>query len=190
MRVGHVAAWVALLGLVATVPAYGQAPRLDAIWARTTDGAPITLDGVLDEPGWGLAESIKIQYGVDTGIPGSGWQIEGPFFATDSTCAVIKLLVEGNKMYLGAVVPDSSIGGTKDFNRFDGFLMAIKNHAVLDRPAPPAEYFYSWWYPEDPNHDEVGKEPAFVGMWGSWPPGTPSLMWSGWGSTGTPVAVS
>ena len=60
----------ALLALV--FPAFGQAPREDAIWARSTEGAPITLDGILDEPAWAVAESITIHWGESSGIPGSG----------------------------------------------------------------------------------------------------------------------
>jgi len=47
----HVAAL--LLAVVAVGagagPAAGQAVRKDAIWARSTAGAPITLDGLLNE---------------------------------------------------------------------------------------------------------------------------------------------
>jgi len=38
---------------VTRAPAHAQAPRKDVIWARTTNGAPITLDGVLNEAGPG-----------------------------------------------------------------------------------------------------------------------------------------
>jgi hypothetical protein len=158
--------------MVATFPAYGQAPREDVIWARTTSGAPITLDGVLDEPAWALAESVTIKYAYSSGIPGSGFQAEGGFFPTDTLFATIKLLTNGNQMYMGAVVRDSSVGGSEDFNRFDGFLMSLKDHTVPDRPAPPAEYFYSWWFPESPTHNEVGKMPGFVGKFGVFPPDT------------------
>jgi hypothetical protein len=172
MRVGITAALVVCAVMAATFPAYGQAPREDAIWARTTDGAPITLDGMLDEPAWALAESVVIKYAYDTGIPGSGFQGEGGFFPTDTLHATIKLLVNGNQMYMGATVRDSSIGGSVNFNIFDGFLMAIKDHTILDRPAPPAEYFYSWWFPESETPSEVGKEPGFVGKFGVFPPDT------------------
>ena len=45
------------------------------------------------------------------------------------------------------MVRDSSIGGDVDFNRVDGFLMQMKDHTTLTRPAPPREYMYSWWFP-------------------------------------------
>ena len=60
-----------MLTLILALPAAGQTPREDAIWARSTGGAPITLDGVLDEPAWALAESVVIEYPVNAGLPGS-----------------------------------------------------------------------------------------------------------------------
>ena len=49
---------VLLLGaaIACVSPALGQAKREDAIWARSTNGAAITLDGVLSEPAWALAD--------------------------------------------------------------------------------------------------------------------------------------
>jgi hypothetical protein len=53
---------VALMAVFA-LTSYGQMiPRQDAVWARTTT-TPITLDGVLDEPDWAVAESLHIYYG-------------------------------------------------------------------------------------------------------------------------------
>ena len=87
-------------GLWGASPAFGQAPREDVFWARNASG-PITLDGVLDEPSWALAETKIIEYGKSAGIPGSGWKVEaGAFIPTDSTYATLKLLVYENKMYL------------------------------------------------------------------------------------------
>src|SRR5437016_2606193 len=137
----------ALLGAAGSAAAQGQ--RLDAIWARSTAGQHITLDGVLDEPAWASANQVIIKYGVDSGIPGSGWKEEGGKLAKDSTYAVVKFLVDGNQLYMAATVLDQSVGGSKDFNRFDGFLMSIKDHSVTARPAPPTEFMYSWWYPVD-----------------------------------------
>src|SRR5439155_831122 len=66
----------------------------------------------------------------------------------------------------GATVRDASIGGSKDFNRFDGFLMALKDHAAIGAPAPPAEYLYSWWYPVDSAGALTpGVPPCFRGKW-------------------------
>ena len=97
-----------------------------ANWAVAVD----RLDGILDEPNWALAETKVVQYEVDAGIPGSGWKLELGVFPTDRTNATLKFLVDGNQLYMGAVVPDSSIGGGPDFNRFDGFLMAMKDHGL------------------------------------------------------------
>ena len=163
-------------------PSLAQAPRKDVIWARSTAGAPITLDGVLDEPAWASAEKWVIRYRYDNGIPGSGWkdEIASPV-ATDSTYALIKFLTVGNQLYMGAFVRDSSVGGGGDFNRFDGFLMSIKNHATAFSPAPPAEYLYSWWYQTlPPGPGPPGGSPTFGGQWAT-PP---------WGSPRTPEQIA
>ena len=143
--------------------------RPDIIWARRTT-SPITLNGVLNEPAWAQAESKFVEYGVENGVPGSGWKLEasGPNinFPTDRTRATFKFLVNGNQLYMGATVPDSSIGGSDLFNRIDGLLMAIKNHADPGHPKPPSEYFYSWWNPEHPGVQPPGQLPNFRGMWG------------------------
>ncbi len=147
-------------------PAGAQAARTDAIWARSTAGQHITLDGVLGEPAWAVAESVIVRYGKENGIPGSGYQEEGGKLAKDSTFAVIKFLTEGNQLFIGFTIRDSSVGGTKDFNRFDGLLMAVKDHLSGSFPAPPSEYFYSWWYPVDSAGAVTpGVLPCFRGRW-------------------------
>ena len=157
-----------LLGaaLACVSPALGQGKREDAIWARSTNGAPITLDGVLSEPAWAFAESTLIRYGYDSGIPGSGFQYEGGKIVKDSTYAKLKFLVSGNYLYVAAVVRDSSIGGDVDFNRVDGFLMQMKDHSAPTLPAPPREYMYSWWSPTDTLHaHDAGRGPCIRGYW-------------------------
>jgi len=164
---------VLLLGaaLACVSPAFGQAKREDAIWARSTNGAVITPDGVLNEPAWAAAESTIIRYGYDSGIPGSGFQYEGGKIVKDSTYATLKFLVSGNYLYVAAVVRDSSIGGDVDFNRVDGFLMSMKDHTSLARLAPPREYMYSWWSPTDTTGAHtVGRLPCIRGYWA--PPDT------------------
>jgi len=151
-------------------PSHAQPPRTDVIWARAVTPGAITLDGVLNEPEWGLAESRTIQYGVNSGDPGSGWKPEGGLLPNNPTNATIKFLRDGNQLYLAVTVPDRSVGGSELFNRFDGLLMSISNHTATSRPTPPWEHFYSWWWPEDPNARAVGKEPSFIGVWGNNPP--------------------
>jgi hypothetical protein len=162
--------WLGALLLVA-LPAYAQAPREDVVWARSTAGAPITLDGILNESAWAKAESVHVQWSENAGIPGSGWKLEVGLLPKDPTRATLKFLVAGNQMYLAAIVPDSSVGGGATFNRADGLLMAIKDHAdTLAAPKPPAEYFYTWWYGDTTCHDPAapGKPPKFIGRWGDW----------------------
>ncbi len=166
----------AVLALGATLftvaPSFAQGPRLDAVWARSTNGAAITLDGNLNEPAWAVADSVKIRYRVDNGIPGSGWKDEGGFPGKDSTRATIKFLVNGNQMYMAFIVPDSSVGGSSIFNRNDGFLMGLKDHSQAVRPAPIAEYFYTFWDPDTLFPGAHSPVPSFRGSWGSLPNGT------------------
>lgn len=154
-------------------PAEAQVTRQDAIWARAYSGT-ITLDGNLNEAGWSSAETKVIHWVQDSGMPGSGWKAEGGLFPSDPSVATLKFLVKGNQLYLGAVVQDKSIGGSASFNRFDGFLMALKDHSnPLNAPKPPAEYFYAWWYANSTDPQPPGQQPAFIGRWATWPPGTP-----------------
>ena len=166
MKRGFVAALALTATFCAAHPALAQAPRKDFIWARSTAGAPITLDGVLNEPAWAKADSVVIQMAQDTGIPGSGYFYESGIAPIDPTNATIRFLTVGNTLYMGAYVRDHSVGGSETFNRFDGFLMSIKNHSNAVRPAPATEYFYSWWYPEDPvAANAPGALPRFRGWW-------------------------
>ena len=91
--------------LLSSMMTYGQMiKRTDAIWARNISGT-ITLDGKLNEPEWAQAESIKVQMGKDSGIPGSGWYwengVKGLANLTDPTDATVKFLVKGDSLYVG-----------------------------------------------------------------------------------------
>ncbi|HYM79808.1 MAG TPA: hypothetical protein VEY91_00180, partial [Candidatus Limnocylindria bacterium] len=173
MKAGRTAAML-LFGVLAAAPALAQAPRQDVIWARSTAGVPIVLDGVLDEAAWAAAESKVFRYRYDLGIPGSGWKDEILSYVTeDSLFATVKFLTVGNVLYIGAVVSDSSVGGSNEFNRHDGFLMCLKNHATAFHPAPPAEYLYSWFNQTQPGTPPVGAQPVFGGQWANPPWGSP-----------------
>jgi len=154
------------LGLVAAAAAQAQSPRKDVWWARSTNGAPITLDGVLSEPGWAVAESINVIWQQDTGIPGSGYKAEGGILPANPLRATLRFLTDGNRLYLSAQVADGSIGGSEQFNRFDGLLMQIKDRTTGSAPASPAEYFYSWWHPEHLTPRAPGLLPGFRGKYG------------------------
>ncbi len=158
--------------LLIVLPAQGQAAREDVIWARRSLSF-ITLDGVLNENAWAVAESMIVEFPQDTGIPGSGWKYEAGQQPISPTYAVLKFLTFEGQLYLGARVSDQSVGGSATWERFDGFLMSIKDHLSENAPKPPTEYFYSWWYAESEDPQPPGQEPAFVGRFGSWPPGTP-----------------
>lgn len=141
--------------------------RPNLIWARSTDET-IVLDGQLTETSWAVAESIKIVYGETSALlGGSGYRIETGVEPIDPTEATIKFLVNGNNLYMAVHVKDQSVGGGM-FNKFDGFLMNMRDHSSPNRPAPNFEYFYGWvtesW--ADPATGEVGAEPGFFG-WAS-----------------------
>ncbi|MBP8137194.1 MAG: hypothetical protein KAY61_03245, partial [Candidatus Eisenbacteria bacterium] len=114
--------------LCAALPAWAQFQRYDYIWARSTSGAALTLDGQLSEPQWAQAESLIITTRQDGPIPGSGWKDEGGFISSDPNRGVFRFLVVDNQLWIGVTVRDSSIGGSALFNRFDGLLMGLKGH--------------------------------------------------------------
>jgi len=82
-----------LVAVLATqVPVLAQTPRKDYIWARSTSST-LTLDGLLNEPAWALADSMNIVFGQDTLlIPGSGFFYEGGVLPNDPTNATIRFL--------------------------------------------------------------------------------------------------
>ncbi len=174
MRALLMAVGVLLLCAVATLPA-SAIDRPDALWARnTTSYAPLVLDGVLNEFAWTKAESLTVVFGRDGGIPGSGWKLEsGMTTPNDSLKATLKFLVSGDDLYLGAKIKDRFVGGSATWQRFDGLLMGLKNHADPGAPKPPTEYFYSWWYPELLDPQPAGQPPAFAGRWAEYPAGSP-----------------
>jgi hypothetical protein len=150
-----------------------QAVREDVIWARTTS-ATITLDGVLNEAAWSAAESKTVEFGTDAGIPGSGWKMEAGWPPVDVTVANMKFLVKGNQLYVGFEVQDQSVGGSVEFNRFDGFIMGLKDHAVLGTYKPVAEYVYAFWnLGGAPDPQPTTQQPRFYGRWGSFDPAVP-----------------
>lgn len=163
-----------LLCAVTTLPVSATS-RPDAIWARnTTSYNPLVLDGVLNEFAWSKAESLTVVFGKDGGIPGSGYKLEaGMSVPNDSLKATLKFLVSGDYLYLGAKIKDRFVGGSKEWERFDGLLMGLKNHADTGAPKPPTEYFYSWWYPESTDPQPVDQLPTFAGRWSEYPPGSP-----------------
>jgi hypothetical protein len=145
-----------------------QLKRQDAIWARSIEGAAITLDGFLDEPVWAQAESLVVKYGQSAGLPTSGWRSEFQADAiTDPTDAVVKFLVSGNQLYIAFNVKDSSVGGTPDWARWDAVLMSIKDKANSTRPLNPIEFFYTFWYVNVPQYATPGSPPRFVGKYGN-----------------------
>lgn len=153
---------------------FAQYPnRQDVVWARMVPAGSITLDGNLNESAWANASSVNVVYGQPGPLPTSAWR---PEFQEevyyDRTNATVKFLTTtDNKLYLAFHIPDSSVGGIGDWARWDGILMSVKDKASNVRPAPAAEYFYTWWYccMNDTNFRIVpGMPPRFIGRWGTW----------------------
>ena len=166
------------VAIVSSLTAYGQIKRTDAIWARATTNA-MTLDGKLTEADWAVAESIKIVYGQDAGMPGSGWHDEnGINPPIDPTNATVKFLVKGDTLWVGIVAKDKSVGAGL-FNWFDGILANIRYRQAtgyIPSPINPGwnlnmenEIFYAWcsetW--ADTQTAFMGAVPAFLGQLGS-----------------------
>jgi hypothetical protein len=125
-------------------------PRQDMIWARMAPAGSITMDGQLNEPEWAAAESFNLNYGELGLLPTSGWRPEFQEEAiTDPIHANIKFLVTSdNQLWLGFTIPDSSVGGTQDWARWDAILMNVRDKLVLDeltKTARSTELFYTWW---------------------------------------------
>lgn len=184
MRVGFAVVLIAG-ALLGAAPTPADPVRENVIWARSTNGAPITMDGVLNEAAWAAAEQRIVRFGrgIDNGIPGSGYVFEGGTVPKDSTHATFKFLTVGNQLWMGVTVRDSSVGGSNAFNRIDGLLMSLKDHASAGSPKPPAEYLYSWWYQDTtvvPDESAPGLPPVFGGRWAN-PP---------WGSPRTPEQIA
>ena len=161
---------IVVLVLVLFVPVYAQPARTDVKWARQTTETMV-VDGQLNEASWAAAESVKINFGLDNGMPGSGWFVEnGLQHPTDSTHATVKFLVKGDSLYVGIVVLDKSVGGGP-FNRFDGVLSNLRQRDQTKRPVDAGEMFYAWvketW--ADTMADAPGRMPFFGGAWGSSP---------------------
>lgn len=163
--------------LLVSMTANGQMiKRTDAIWARMTT-ATITLDGKLGEAAWASAESLRVQMGIDNGMPGSGWYWEnGLKPGLDPTDATVKFLTKGDSLYVAVVCKDKSIGAGL-FNHFDGFLMNLRykgatgylGNPYRNRMDQACEIFYGWvsegW--ADTNTAVKGALPSFFGDWGS-----------------------
>ncbi|OQY79380.1 MAG: hypothetical protein B6D45_00855 [Ignavibacteriales bacterium UTCHB3] len=141
--------------------------RTDGIWAKVAVG-DITLDGIMNESDWAKADSIQVIYGQPGILPTSGYTSEFNDPAIfDPVRATVKFLVKGNYLYLGFWMPDSSVGGIADWARWDGILFNIRDKANGNRPIPPTEFFYTWWYLNVPQYLQPGTPPRFIGRFGN-----------------------
>lgn len=158
---------LALLLVGAMNIAWAQPNRVgqDVIWARDVAGATITMDGVLDEGVWDQAETLQLEWGEVAATPGSGYQIEGnPVLAepSDPTMATLRVLRDGNVLWLGLEVADASVGGGLGLFNFDGVIMSITDRSqrpedfsartdanYFSNGATNAEFAYTWWNPAD-----------------------------------------
>jgi hypothetical protein len=166
-----------------------QTSRTDGIWARSTAGAKITLDGKLDEAAWQKAETIYLKWAQNTGDPTSGWYAEDVGLIgnpSDPIDATIKFLVDGDKLYIGFDIKDKSIGGSPDWNKYDGLLMHMnqKNNKDPNNHLPAVrEAFYTWWDPSNTGISTIpGGKPWQGGSdwWGNWSGTRPDSMKNRW----------
>jgi hypothetical protein len=159
----RIATPVLLLALAATV-AQAQPVRngQDVMWARDVAGAAITHDGALNEAAWAQAESIPLVYNGTMRIPGGGWDDQGTFgipSPTDPPNASMKVLRDGNTLWVGITAQDKSVGGTRDFFVMDGVVFSVvdkrNRETILPDDTTPFrpnnftgsmtdEFFYSW----------------------------------------------
>jgi hypothetical protein len=86
-------------------------------------------------------------------------------FRTTPTNATVKFLTVGKRLYLSFQVPDKSIGGSKNFNRFDGLLMSVKDHSQrrARRRRPRSSMCGGTTDPAGPDPQPAGRQPVFAG---------------------------
>jgi hypothetical protein len=166
-----------LLGLVTAgiAPAlWAQVERTDVLWARDVAGAGLTLDGNLDEAVWAQAESVELTWETVFAPGGGRDNFFGNFNApgiepSDPVDATVRILRDGDVLWLGVDVRDKSIGGSPtDFWTNDGFWFQIvdkaqRTEAIYDSPhsfngAHTDEFFYNWL-----DSYEVGGLPVYHG---------------------------
>lgn len=164
--------FILLFGIVTnSIFAQTYPVREDVKWARTVSSGTITLDGKLDEAAWAAADSVKLVWGQESGLPTSGWEFdpaENNF--PDAPRPTIKFLVDSdNYLYISLNNPDNSIGG-KGWPAYDGFLLSVKSHSDLnpDTKLPQAkEFFVTWWDTYEkgdvmPQARIVGRTPVYL----------------------------
>ncbi len=158
---------------------------VDVLWAKDVAGAPMDLDGNLDEAAWAQAERLVIRWNEPPGSPGSGQKIEGnPELAEplDGNDGTLMMLRNGNELWIGLDVRDKSIGGGRGLNAgnwfFDGFIMALNDRTRRREPpytdknnfnSRPAEFIMGWWHPADTLDGGLpvpGIAPRFFGDYG------------------------
>jgi hypothetical protein len=158
--------------IAALAPVHAQPVRngVDVVWARDVEGAALTLDGMLSEPEWQMAETVPLAWGGEHPLPGSSEIIEDlsvvPADPPDPTDAMLYILRNGNELWFGLMAADKSIGGGRGLNAgnwfFDGIIMTVTDRSgrPTDFPAREdanyfaggvanAEFIYGWWHPAD-----------------------------------------
>lgn len=155
---------LALLCFGVVLAAQAQPVRngVDVIWALDVAGAEMTLDGRLDEAVWERAEQIPLVWNGEHPLPGSGQRTETAPTLTepsDPNNGVIRVLRDGNTIWLSATVQDASVGGSTGLWGMDGLIMNILDRTRLVNERVTAggipetnffqgnrtEFFYSWW---------------------------------------------
>jgi hypothetical protein len=112
-----------------------------------------------NEPAWAMAESLNFVWDAPPGgLPGSGQFIDGSFTPADPpdpNNGTMRLLRDGNILWISWEVYDESIGGGTSLFRFDGQILSIVDRSAVPDTVhqevrhgqwqPVSEWFYTWW---------------------------------------------
>ena len=168
----------------------GAEPRwrsADPVRARTSSGRapptarPITLDGVLSEPAWAPAESMIVALRPRHRQRHPRQRLRS---SKAACCRRTRRTPRSSSSSSAtsstwrAVVRDSSVGGSATFNRFDGLLMALKDHAEPRPSGAAGRVLLLLVVSGHRSHRSAGaraSSPAFGGRWGNRPAGTPAI---------------
>lgn len=150
-----------LLGAALASPAAAQSMRSDVTWVRDVGAAAMTLDGLPNEAAWAQAEARVFRWNTNGGLPGSGQKVEDGTLVdpTDPANATLKVLRQGNKVWMLLQASDKSIGGGRALHagnwNFDGLIMNLAKRGMPSETDPHffgggyPEFFYGWWHPAD-----------------------------------------
>ncbi len=185
-----------VVGLAST--SYAQPVRngVDVVWARDVAGATMTLDGLLDEDVWDQAETIELTWDGDHPLPGSGQRTDRaqidwtPLDPPDPINATVRVLRDGNVLWLAVEAEDRSVGGLTNLWNFDGIIMSFLDPSQVPEDVETAtnafangyahsEFVASWWNPADTTDTEATYDDGSLVGSGRTIPGDELRLFSG-----------